>query len=335
MSDLCYLVADIGATHARFQCCELKAQGAPSLLGEPLILSTEDYSAAAALTAAVNSHWPQRTYAGALIAVAGPVDLSTGDVTVLNTGLLLPHGVLENDFSCPVLCVNDFYAQAHAVPYLHDVLTLLSKSAQADLPAVANAQPKALLGPGSGLGMAALIPEPANQWRVLASEGGHADLATGSFLEAELWSVLAQEHTHVCWETVLSGPGLVNVYRAVSSIWGSKAEALSPAEISTAGMAMSDPVCHQTLETFAGLLGSAAANFALTVGARGGVYLGGGLVAKLSGFLEASPLRRRFDERGDLSAYVQAIPLHLITQPEPGLLGASYCLASAVRQSSL
>ena len=65
----------------------------------------------------------------------------------------------------------------------------------------------------------------------------------------------------MCWETVLSGPGLVNVYRAVSSIWGSKAEALSPAEISTAGMAMSDPVCHQTLETFAGLLGSAAANF--------------------------------------------------------------------------
>ena len=92
MSDLCYLVADIGATHARFQCCELNAQGAPSLLGEPLILSTKDYSAAAALTAAVNSHWPQRAYAGALIAVAGPVDLSTGDVTVLNTGLLLPHG---------------------------------------------------------------------------------------------------------------------------------------------------------------------------------------------------------------------------------------------------
>ena len=333
MSDLCYLVADIGATHARFQCCELNAQGTPSLLDEPLILSTKEYSVAAGLTAAVNLNWSQRAYAGALIAVAGPVDLKTGDVTVLNTGLLLTRGELENDFGCSVLCVNDFYAQAHAVPYLHDVLTLLSKSAQADM-AAANAQPKALMGPGSGLGMAALIPEPANQWRVLASEGGHADLATGSFLEAELWSVLAQEHTHVCWETVLSGPGLVNLYRAVSSIWGSTAEALSPAEISAAGMSMSDPVCHQTLETFAGLLGSAAANFALTVGARGGVYLGGGLVAKLSGFLEASPLRRRFDERGDLSAYVQSIPLHLITQPEPGLLGASYCLASAIRQSS-
>ena len=96
---------------------------------------------------------------------------------------------------------------------------------------------------------------------------------------------------------------------------------------------MSDPVCHQTLETFAGLLGSAAANFALTVGARGGVYLGGGLVAKLADFLQSSPLRRRFDERGDLTAYVTAIPVHLITQPEPGLLGASHCLASRFIQS--
>ena len=335
MSDLCYLVADIGATHARFQCCELNAQGMPSLLGEPLILSTTNYSTAAALTTAVNAHWPQRVFAGALIAVAGPVDLITGDVTVLNTGLLLPREVLESDFGCSVLCVNDFYAQAHAVPHLYEILTLPSKSAQAELSEAVNSQPKALLGPGTGLGMAALIPEPANQWRVLASEGGHADLATGSFLEAELWSVLAQEHAHVCWETVLSGPGLVNLYRAVSSIWGSKPEALSPADIAAAGMAMSDPVCHQTLETFAGLLGSAAANFALTIGARGGVYLGGGLVAKLSGFLEASPLRRRFDERGDLSTYIQAIPLHLITQPEPGLLGASYCLANSIRQSSL
>ena len=108
--------------------------------------------------------------------------------------------------------------------------------------------------------MATLIPQPHNQWRVLASEGGHVDLAPGSFLEAELWSVLAQQHQHVCWETALSGPGLVNLYRAISGIWGSAAEDLSPAQISAAGVQMADPVCHQTLETFAGLLGSAAAN---------------------------------------------------------------------------
>ena len=112
--------------------------------------------------------------------------------------------------------------------------------------------------------------------------------------------MLAQHHQHVCWETV-SGCGFANLYRAISGIWGSTAEDLSPAEISAAGVQMADPVCHQTLETFAGLLGSAAANFALTVGARGGVYLGGGLVAKLADFLQSSPLRRRFDERGDLN----------------------------------
>ena len=124
MSDLCYLVADIGATHARFQCCELKAQGAPSLLGEPLILST---GLLGCCCDSCGYSLAPGTYAGALIAVAGPVDLSTGDVTVLNTGLLLPHGVLENDLSRALW--DDFYAQAHAVPYLHDVLTLLGKSA--------------------------------------------------------------------------------------------------------------------------------------------------------------------------------------------------------------
>ena len=335
MSELLYLIADIGATHARFQCCELDDRVGPLLIGEPLMLATQDFSDVDALLAVVNTHWPDSRFARALIAVAGPVDLDSGDVTVLNTGLLLSRGVLETGFGCPVICVNDFYAQAHAVPYLREFRTLTSNGSQLDLAAVSEVQPKALLGPGSGLGMAALIPEPAGEWRVLASEGGHADLATGSFLEAELWSVLAQEHAHVCWETVLSGPGLVNLYRAVSSIWGSKAEPLSPADISAAGMLMSDPVCHQTLETFAGLLGSAAANYALTIGARGGVYLGGGLVAKLADFLQTSPLRRRFDERGDLSTYVQAIPLHLITQLEPGLLGAGYCLANRTRQSSL
>ena len=332
MSETLYLVADIGATHARFQCCEIVSAGAPRLLGEPIILPTKNFTEVTELLAAVTTQWPQARFAGALFAVAGPVDLASGDVTVLNTGLLLPKQRLETGLDCAVVCVNDFYAQAHAVPHIVDYRSIVSKDLQEVAPVSAD-QPLALLGPGSGLGMAALIPQPHHQWQVLASEGGHADLAPGSFLEAELWSVLAQHHQHVCWETVLSGPGLVNLYRAISGIWGSTAEDLTPAEISTAGMQMSDPVCHQTLETFAGLLGSAAANFALTVGARGGIYLGGGLVAKLADFLQSSPLRRRFDERGDLTAYVTAIPVHLITQPEPGLLGASHCLASRFTQS--
>ena len=333
MSETLYLVADIGATHARFQCCYMDAEKQPVWSSEALILPTQDYTNVDQLIADVTAHWATVTFAAGLFAVAGPVDLRSGDVTVLNTGLRLPHKDLQTGFNCPVSCVNDFYAQAHAVPYITEYRTLLSKVQQAQTVSDAVDQPMALLGPGSGLGMATLIPEANQHWRVLASEGGHADLAPGSFLEAELWSVLAQEHGHVCWETVLSGPGLVNLYRSINSIWGSKPEPFGPADISAAGLQMTDPVSHQTLETFAALLGSAAANFALTVGARGGVYLGGGLVAKLADFLLASPLRRRFDERGDLSAYATAIPVHLITQSEPGLLGASYCLARKLDQS--
>ena len=152
------------------------------------------------LSAAVTAQWPHLSFAGALFAVAGPIDLVSGDVTVLNTGLRLPRQHLETAFDCSVVCVNDFYAQAHAVPHLSEYRSVLNKNAQEGSPDVKSAP--CIAWSGQWLGMATLIPQPHNQWRVLASEGGHADLAPGSFLEAELWSVLAQQHQHVCWETV-------------------------------------------------------------------------------------------------------------------------------------
>ena len=173
--------------------------------------------------------------------------------------------------------------------------------------------------------MATLVPDMAGNLTVLPSEGGHGDLAPGSYLEAELWSVLAQTHAHVSWETVLSGPGIVNLYQAMSSVWGMEAAPTSAEEIVQQGLS-AEPLCHQTLETFAGLLGGAAGNLALTVGARGGVYISGGIAPQLVGMLPASPLRRRFDERGDLSDYARAIPLFVVMDEHPGLLGARQTL---------
>jgi glucokinase len=252
-----------------------------------------------------------------VLAVAGPVSGDGLSVRVVNTGLMFNQRALQEVLGVsPVFC-NDFFVQAQSVPYLKALVQIGGDKDAAGV--------KAILGPGSGLGMAALVPNDAGKLTVLSSEGGHGDLAPGSFLEAELWSVLAQTHQHVSWETVLSGPGIVNLYQAMSSIWGMEAVPKSAEEIVQQGLA-AEPLCHQTLETFAGLLGGAAGNLALTVGARGGVYISGGIAPKLADMLPTSPLRRRFDERGDLSDYARAIPLYLVMDEHPGLLGARQTL---------
>ncbi len=322
------LVADIGATNARFQCCSISDDPAvrPVLLGEPLVLSTPTYATEASLLSDVRAHFSAAQFASALFAVAGPVNLDGSAVEVINTGLQIHAYEAGERLSTAVTFVNDFHAQAMAVPFAQQIQQL---GGGAVLPQV-----KGVLGPGSGLGMATLVPNNLGggdglHWRVLPSEGGHADLAPSTFLEAELWSILAQNHHHVCLETVLCGSGLVNLYRAMCGLWGSEVEEISAEEISLRGQTMSDPVCHQTLEAFAGFLGSAAANLALTVGARGGVYISGGIAPQMLDFLISSPLRRRFEEKGDLSNYVKEIPILMVLDTQPGLTGAMYCLAAA------
>lgn len=320
------LVADIGATNARFQCCSISEDLAvdPVLVGEPLVLSTPTYTTEALLFTDVQAHFSATRFTSALFAVAGPVNLDGGAVEVINTGLQIHASEAGELLSTAVTLVNDFHAQAMAVPFAQQIRQV---GGGAVLPQV-----KGVLGPGSGLGMATLVPNHGSygvHWQVLPSEGGHADLAPSTFLEAELWSILAQKHDHVCLETVLCGAGLLNLYRAMCGLWGSEAEEISAAEISQRGQTMSDPVCHQTLEAFAGFLGSAAANLALTVGARGGVYISGGIAPLMLDFLVSSPLRRRFEEKGDLSDYVREIPLLIVLDTQPGLTGAMYCLAEA------
>jgi glucokinase len=316
------LVADIGATNARFQSCVFSGDPAvePVLLGQPLVLSTVSYTTQESMLAQVLEHFSATQFSSALLAVAGPVSLDARSVEVTNTRLQFDASVVEKSLSTSAILVNDFHAQAMAVPFAKSIRQL---GGGAILPQV-----KAVLGPGSGLGMATLVPHrDLDGWQVLPSEGGHADLAPSTFLEAELWSQLAQNHDHVCLETVLCGGGLINLYRAMCGLWGSEPEEISAQEISQRGQTMSDPVCHQTLEAFAGFLGSAAANLALTVGARGGVYISGGIAPQLLDFLASSPLRRRFEEKGALSDFVKEIPILMVLDAHPGLTGAMYCLA--------
>lgn len=315
MSSVTYLVADVGATNTR-----VIAAGPGGFVGAPVRMHTADYASSAELLADGMRRLGLEALTGCCLAIAGPVVAGAGRIT--NGTLTFDARALGSVAGCPVRIVNDFHALARALPVLDRLRPLGGGPDRVAPPGV-----KAVLGPGSGLGMGILVPTGAG-WLVVPSEGGHGDLAPGTPLEAELLQLLHFEHGHVSWETVLCGPGLVHLYRAVCRLWGTEPEGATPEWITAQGIEADEPVCQQTLEIFFGLLGAAAGNLAVTVCARGGVYIGGGIVPKLADFAAASSLRRRFEERGNLSGYVRDIPLYLILDEEPGLLGALECLRS-------
>lgn len=186
--------------------------------------------------------------------------------------------------------------------------------------------PMALLGPGTGLGVSGLLPGANNAWSALNGEGGHVTLAATSELEAEVLSLLRRRFGHVSAERVLSGPGLVNLHDALCRLAGVVAQPLAPAEVSAAAIAGTDPRCVEAARLFASFLGNVAGNLALTLGARGGVYIAGGVVPHLGPAFDASIFRRQFEDKGRFAAYLKPVPVWLITSAAPALIGASRAL---------
>jgi len=301
------LVADIGGTNARL------ALGVDGRLTEPVVLPTAEAGDAAALLADALARLGGARPSAAVLSLAGPVDGGRGRLT--NGSLAFDADALARQLACPVRLINDFQALARALPELDMVRQLGGGAPQAT-------GVRAVLGPGSGLGMALLVPTDGG-WQVVPSEGGHADLAPGSALEQEIVAQLRTDGGAVSWEFLLSGPGLSRLHGALSALWGGiPGEPLTPAEIVERGRDAADPLCHQTLDLFFGLLGAAAGNLCLVAKATGGVYLGGGIVPRLADFAVTSPLRRRFEERAGLAELVAAVPLFLILDSWPGLTGA-------------
>jgi glucokinase len=261
------------------------------------------------------------TVRGCCIAIAGPVDAGRGKLT--NGRIACDAREIEVALAFEhALVINDFTAVGHALPGLPD-------SAWRTIgPELHGVGTIAAIGPGTGLGMGFVAPDRRG-WRVLPSEGGHANLAPSDPLEVEVLGHLMQRFDFVGWETVLSGPGLVNLYRAVCDVWGTAPAVDDPSAITARAIAIEDPVCHQTLEVFCNLLGTAAGGLAMTVCATGGVYIAGGIVPRIADFVAQSQFRRRFDARGPMSYYVNAIPTRLVLEADLGLLGAAAAYRSA------
>ncbi|MCW9001354.1 MAG: glucokinase [Rhodospirillales bacterium] len=304
------LIADIGGTNARFA---LSCEG--RILGSVSVLACRDYPDLAAAAKAYLEGIPksERPRDG-VIAVAAPV---AGDhVRLTNLQWEFSTDQLRRDLGLVSFAVvNDFTAIAWAVPHLTDAERRQVGGGEAHAKA-----PIAIIGPGSGLGVAALIPD-GNGWTTLSTEGGHVTMAAATEEEERVLGALRRRFGHVSAERVLSGPGLVNIHTALAELDGELPASLSPEDVST--QAMTDPASRagRAFALFCSFLGTAASNAALGYDARGGVYLAGGILGKLEGAFTASCFRDRFEAKGRFSPYLSRIPTFLIHHPFPALAG--------------
>jgi glucokinase len=300
------LLADIGGTNSRFALAG--ADGRPQR-----ILIFEDDSAAS-LEAAI-ARYLDETGArprAAVLAVAAPID-GGDEIALTNRNWRFRRSELARRFGFAKLrVVNDFEAIGWA-------LTRLSPADVHPLgPALpARAGVKAALGPGTGLGVAALVPI-GGRWHVLASEGGHAAFGPQALDEMDVFARLLREHGHVSAETVLSGPGLPRLMRAVDP----QTAHLTP-EAVVAGALAGEPAAQAAARLFVRLLGRFAGGLALTFKAAGGVYLAGGVASRLGPLLDAQVFRAAFEALPPYEALLQGIPTLLMRRSEPGLLGCA------------
>jgi glucokinase len=313
-SDVPHLIADIGGTNARFALVTADGQ-----IQAERILSGADYpdliQAASAYLQEIAGSRPRQ----AAVAVATPV---TGDwIQFTNSPWSFSTEAARQALGLEkLLIINDFTALALALPLLNPDERRAIGGGQA----VANA-PIALLGAGTGLGVSGLIWS-GQHWIPLQAEGGHVSFAAIDEREWAVYQVLQQRFGHVSPERLLSGPGLVNIYTALAEIQGWPPEDLNPAAITDRAMTESCSHCVEVLELFCGALGTAAGNLAITLGALGGVYIGGGIVPRLGEFFDRSSFRSRFETKGRFSSYLAAIPTWVITAANPAFRGVAAAL---------
>jgi glucokinase len=314
------LLADIGGTNARFA-LEL-APGRIELID---VLACDRYpTLAAALGAYLASERVQaagiKAIRHAAIAIANPVVDDTVRMTNHHWEFSIEAMRVECGFDT-LLVVNDFSALASALPHLP-----ADQKLQVGGGAPRAHSPLGLIGAGTGLGVSGLIPAGAG-WTALRSEGGHVTFSPASEEEVAILQYAWGEFEHVSAERLLSGAGVELIHRALAHRAGAAVEDLSAPEISRRALAGECALCDHALETFCGMLGTVAGNLAVTLGAQGGIYIGGGIVPRLGERFLRSSFRRRFEQKGRFAGYLAQVPTYVITAEYPAFLGVSAILS--------
>jgi glucokinase len=311
------LAADIGGTHARIGLVRAKSGSAPlEVLAYRKYVCAEWPSLPAILEDFLKceARQPVRHCA---IAIAGyPVD-----DRVINENLAWPvsgHELRQALQFSDVALVNDFAALAHALRNID-----ISEGVALTRPGNPSASgARVVIGPGTGLGAAVLVPHTPRPL-VLATEAGQVALAPRTALEREILGVLATGDRHVPVELALSGPGIVNLYNAVAILRGVAPTLTSPAAITDAAISGNAPIARIALEVFCGLLGSYVGDLAMLFNAGGGVFLAGGVLPHMQDFLLRSTFVERFLDKGGMRTVLERVPVRLLEHGRLGVLGAA------------
>lgn len=311
MTDSINLVADIGGTNIR-----LGLAGETGDIHSLKVYQCAEYSGLAEVLKLYLSEFNVNDkQINVCLAIACPVDNDL--ISMTNLPWEFSKSAIKKELGFyKLLLINDYTAIAHSVPYLTE-----SQKAQIGEGEVVPGRPISICGPGTGLGVANIVPN-GDAWISLGGEGGHVDFAPIDDVEQHILSFLLKKYSHVSYEQLLSGLGIEQIYQALCDYHGETPKDYAAKDISGNAVANSCQRCVETLEQFCRTLGSFAGNLALTLGSFSGVYVAGGIAPRFIDFIKNSDFRARFEEKGRLSGFNQSIPTYIITETQPGILGA-------------
>ncbi len=308
------LAADVGGTHARMALVAGDVQGAPEVLAHASFRCADHPD-----LATIAARFLDGLEARVQVAVIASAGHALPDGSLLSANLpwpVSPRQLRHNLGVEEVYLVNDFQALAHAVRHLDPRMATPLGG-----PAHAQAGPLLVLGPGTGLGAAVWVPAPGGGL-VLATEAGQAALPVRTARELQVLQRLQAGRGHVSIEHVLSGPGLLALYRAVCDMHGAAPLHAQPAAVSAAALTGADALAREALDLFCELLGATAGDLALMYGARR-VYLAGGILPRMAPFLSASGFAARFVDKGPMRSVLEQVPVGLVEHGQLGLIGAA------------
>jgi len=306
------VVADVGGTHIRFGAL-------PSPGAQIQCIETFNCADFAQLETAIehyltllSAHYSTTERPG-VICLALPGDAQTDPIQLVNAPWDAHIDRLAKHCRCQVLAVNDFSAQAHAISTFEESDLQWLRPATGSVAGLN----RAIFGPGTGLGVAALLPGG----QVVESEGGHISFAPQTDQQQQLLEALLPLYPRISAERLISGPGLANIYRGLALIDGQDRQ-LQPEQITAQALA-GDSHCQAAAALFTQIFGSVCGDLALTLGAKGGVYLSGGLLPGLGELFDSSSFLDNFDNKGRYRDYCHQMPIARVLSSQPGLIGAA------------
>jgi glucokinase len=308
------MLADIGGTFARFA-----LERSPGQIDTIQVLRTADYPEFKHAVEAYLKKCGTAPVRHAAVDIANPV---TGDdVKMTNHNWAFSIEATRRHLKLDtLLVVNDFTALAMSLPRLEPAQCRQIGNGKARPDSVLG-----LVGAGTGLGVGGLIPA-AGRWIALASEGGHVAFSPMDKREVGVMEYCWHTFPHLSAERLVSGPGIELIHEALAAQGGIERETLGTPEIVRRALAGADVLCAEAVEMFCAMLGTVAANVAITLGARGGMYIGGGVVPRLGDYFAGSPFRARFEYKGRFSDYMAQVPTYVIAAPYAALTGVAAIL---------